>query len=62
VLHDSITATAWLPGSLSGVPAVSAPVLAGMASPLPTDFKTISRLTETALGRFQVISFFAITV
>jgi hypothetical protein len=33
-----------------------------MASPLPTDFQTISRLTETAYGRFQAISFFAITV
>jgi hypothetical protein len=42
--------------------ALPAPVFAGMASPLPTDFQTISRLTETAHGRFQAISFFAITV
>jgi hypothetical protein len=42
--------------------AVPARVAAGMASPLPTDFQTISRLTETAYGRFQAISFFAAAV
>jgi hypothetical protein len=36
--------------------------MAGMASPLPTDFEKISRLTETAYGRFQAISFFAIAL
>ena len=35
---------------------------AGMPSPLPTDYERVTRLTDTAYGRLEAISFFAAAV